>query len=77
MATKKVTLRFEDYIKGIDRLRPDEQLSLIKIISAKLKTNLKRKKPKHSIMKLEGLGAHIWKDIDAQQYVNEERKSWD
>ena len=44
MATKKLTLRFEDYVKGIERLRPDEQLNLIEIISARLKTNLKRKK---------------------------------
>ena len=77
MATKKSTLRFEDYVKGIERLRPDEQLNLIEIISARLKTNLKRKKVKHSIMELEGLGAHIWKGVDAQQYVSKERKSWD
>jgi hypothetical protein len=77
MATKKLTLRFEDYVKGTERLRPDEQLSLIGIISARLKTNLRRKKAKHSVMELEGLGAHIWKGIDAQRYVNKERKSWD
>jgi hypothetical protein len=77
MATKKLTLRFEDYVKGIECLKPDEQLNLIEIISARLKANLKRKKPKHSIMELEGLGAPIWKGIDAQQYVSKERKSWD
>ena len=77
MPTKKLILRFEDYVKGIERLKPDEQLSLIEIISARLKTNLKRKKVKHSVMELEGLGAHIWKGIDAQQYVSKERKSWD
>ena len=77
MATKKFTLRFEDYVKGIECLKPDEQLNLIEIISARLKANLKRKKPKHSIMELEGLGAPIWKGIDAQQYVSKERKSWD
>jgi hypothetical protein len=77
MATKKLTLRFEDYVKGIERLRPDQQLNLIEIISARLKTNLRRTKVKHSIMELEGLGAHIWKGVDAQQYVSKERKSWD
>ena len=77
MATKKSTPRFEDYVKGIERLRPDEQLNLIEIISARLKTNLRRKKARHSVMELEGLGAHIWKGVDAQQYVIEERKSWD
>jgi hypothetical protein len=77
MATKKLTLRFEDYVKGIKGLRPDEQLNLIEILSARLKTNIKRKKVKHSVMELEGLGAHIWKGVDAQQYVSKERKSWD
>ena len=30
-----------------------------------------------SIMELEGLGADIWKGIDAQDYVHKERESWD
>ena len=77
MVTKKATLRFQDYVKGIEQLRPDEQLNLIEIISSRLKTNLKRKKAKHSVMELEGLGAQLWKGIEGQQYVNEERKSWD
>jgi len=77
MTARKSTLRFEDYVKAIERLKPDEQLNLIEIISARLKTNFKRKKVKHSIMELEGLGAHVWKGVDAQQYVSKERKSWD
>jgi hypothetical protein len=77
MATKKSDLRFDDYVRGIEHLRPDEQLSLIEIITARLKKTLKRKRSRHSVMELEGLGAHIWKGIDAQQYVNKERESWD
>jgi hypothetical protein len=77
MNKKKLNLRFEDYVRGIEHLRPDEQLSLIEIISTKLKKVLKQKKTKHSIMELEGLGSEIWKGIDAQQYVNKERESWD
>ncbi|MGA7937162.1 MAG: hypothetical protein WCA35_26665 [Kovacikia sp.] len=33
-------------------------------------------KPKRSIMELEGLGKEIWQGIDAQEYVNQERDSW-
>ena len=77
MTAKKSTLRFEDFVRGIEHLRPDEQLSLIEIMSARLKRKLKHKKGKHSVMELEGLGAPIWKQIDAQQYVREERESWD
>ena len=28
-------------------------------------------------MELEGLGANIWKGLDAQDYVRKERESWD
>jgi len=52
-------------------------LSLIKVISAGLQKTLKGKKAKHTVMELEGLGADIWKGIDAQEYVRKERNSWD
>ncbi|NVM21500.1 MAG: hypothetical protein HWN68_06945 [Desulfobacterales bacterium] len=61
----------------MQRLQPEEQLSLVEIISVKLKKTLGRKKAKHSVMELEGLGADVWKGIDAQHYVSEERESWD
>jgi hypothetical protein len=77
MTAKKSTLRFEDYVRGIEHLKPNEQLSLIEIMSARLKKTLKQEKTKHSVMELEGLGADIWKGIDAQEYVSKERKSWD
>jgi hypothetical protein len=77
MTAKKSNLRFEDYVRGIEHLKPNEQLSLIEIMSARLKKTLKQEKAKHSVMELEGLGADIWKGIDAQQYVSKERESWD
>jgi len=77
MAGRKASLSFEDYVRGIQGLRPEEQLSLVEIISARLKRILRRKKVKHSILELEGLGGDIWKGIDAQQYVRNEREAWD
>ncbi len=77
MQVKKVSLSYNDYVKGIQNLKPEEQLSLVEIISARLKRTLRYKREKHSIMELEGLGADIWKDINAQEYVSKERKSWD
>jgi hypothetical protein len=77
MAGKKVSLTYDDYVRGIKGLRPEEQLSLVEIISARLKRTIAPKRPKHSVMELEGLGADIWKGIDAQQYVRTERESWD
>ena len=77
MGRKKAQLTYHDYVKGIQGLKPEEQLSLVEIISARLKRTLGSKKGKHSVMELEGLGADIWQGIDAQEYVNEERKAWD
>ncbi len=77
MAEKKAPQTYYDYVRGIQGLRPDEQLSLVEIISVRLKKTLGRKGGKHSVMELEGLGSDIWKGIGAQEYVNEERESWD
>ena len=76
MNTKKVAPSYEDYVKGIKELKPEEQLNLVEIISAQLKKSLAEKKIKHNIMELEGLGAELWKGIDAQEYVRKERDSW-
>ena len=77
MATSNVSQTYDDYVKGIQTLTPEEQLSLVKIISAGLKKTLKGNKSKHSVMELEGLGADIWKGVEAQEYVLKERNSWD
>jgi hypothetical protein len=76
MARKKAPLTYDDYARGIQSLKPEEQLSLVEIISARLKKTLGKKRIKHSILELEGLGAEIWKGIDAQEYVRKERESW-
>ena len=33
-------------------------------------------KPKRSILELSDLGKEIWDGIDAEEYVNQERDSW-
>ena len=75
METRRTSLSYNDYVRGIKFLNIDEQLTLLEIISTRLKKSIgKRKK---SILELEGLGADIWKGIDAQDYVHKERESWD
>lgn len=58
-------------------LSPDEQLHLIEILFSEYRKNMQKTKAKHSIMELQGLGAEIWKGMDAQEYVRKERESWD
>jgi plasmid stability protein len=33
--------------------------------------------PRLSIMNLQGLGKEIWRDINSDQYIEEERRAWD
>lgn len=77
MPIKKKPTSYDDYIREIQNLKPEEQLKLLEMISAGLRKTLRKKRVKHSIMELEGLGADIWQGIDAQEYVREERESWD
>ena len=76
METRRTSLSYSDYARGIKFLNIDEQLTLLEIISTRLKKSIGKRR-KNSIMELEGLGANIWKGIDAQDYVRKERESWD
>ncbi len=55
--------------RGLSR---EEQLRLI----AELESQTAAGAPR-SILELRGLGKDIWEGIDAQQYVDRERASWD
>ena len=76
METRKTSISYSDYVRGIKFLNTDEQLTLLELISVGLKKSIGQKK-KNSIMALEGLGADMLKSIDAQDYVQKERESWD
>ena len=76
MSNKDNVLTYEDYVRGIDKLEPEQQLSLVELLSAKLKKQLGRKPGKHKITELEGLGAEVWENVDVQEYIRKERRSW-
>ena len=50
----------------------------IDTVLAMLSVHLKQLVPDsgHSILELEGLGKEIWQNMDAQEYVERERSSW-
>ena len=58
------------------RLNLPEELQLLETLSRMVRDQVTEAKP-HSIMELEGLGAEIWRDVDAQTYVDQERTSWE
>ncbi len=60
-----------------ESLTPDEQMRLIEDLSKFIRQRVTlAPKPKRSLLELEGLGKEIWNGIDAQEYVNQERDSW-
>lgn len=66
------------YERHVQPLSPGEQIRLIELIASRIpKASESASPPRHSIMELHGLGAEIWRSIDAQEYVNALRQEWD
>jgi hypothetical protein len=61
----------EELIEAASRLAPEERERLIRALAQPTL------EPEHEITELEGLGKEVWNDIDAQDYVNAERDSWE
>lgn len=70
------TYAYQEMLSNIQQLSLDEQLRLLEDLAEQIRHRVSSKR-KHSILELEGLGQEIWKGIDAQEYINQERDSWD
>ncbi len=66
---------YNEILNQIQRFPVQEQHRLLKDLAAIL--SKPKAQPRHSLLELEGLGKEIWQGIDPQQYVDEERNSWD
>ncbi|WP_008316926.1 hypothetical protein [Leptolyngbya sp. PCC 6406] len=66
---------YQDIRRQVENLTPNEQLRLLEELAGIVRHRMLLK-PKRSIMELEGLGKKTWYGIDAQEYVNQERTSW-
>lgn len=68
MATR---LRIEELIEAASQLAPAERERLIRALTQKAPER------KRHITELRGLGKEIWQGVDAQDYINAERDSWE
>ena len=64
-------LTVEELIQAASRLTPEERERLIRALAQDAI------EPEHEITELEGLGKEVWNNIDAQDYINAERDSWE
>ncbi len=66
---------YYELLQRVQRLEPAEHVRLLKDL-ATLVHNQISAQPEQSILDLQGLGKEIWAAIDAQEYVDQERASW-
>ena len=69
------TQTYESALQMAESLSLEERLRLIEELKSTTGEST-ASEPPHSIMELCGLGKEIWEGIDAQEYVNRERASW-
>jgi hypothetical protein len=66
---------YQEVRRQIESLTFDEQKRLMEEL-ASIVSHRKTAGSKPSILDLEGLGKDIWQGIDAQEYIVQERQSW-
>jgi len=64
-------LTTEELIEAAKRLNPEDRERLVRALKRDVAES------KHHITELRGLGKEIWEGLDAQEYINAERDSWD
>lgn len=60
--------------KSVEALAPADQLRLVSELAARLSGELVQQP--RSLLELEGLGREIWGNLDVDEYVRQERSSW-
>lgn len=66
---------YEQVKKSAEALDPADQLRLVAELAARLSDELERR-PRRSLLELKGLGKEIWESISVDEYLRQERSSW-
>jgi hypothetical protein len=69
------TQAYENALQVVESLSAEDRKRLLAELTARTAKDAPPAE-EHSIMELRGLGKEIWEGIDAQEYVNRERASW-
>jgi hypothetical protein len=69
------TLEYQEVLHRVQRLTSAEQLRLLEELAALIRRQ-GMPRPPRSILELQGLGKEIWSDVDAQEYIDAERATW-
>jgi hypothetical protein len=66
---------YENILRNAKSLSPADQLRLISEVAEYLRMHA-APETHTSVLDLQGLGKGIWEGVDAQEYVDRERTSW-
>jgi len=69
-------MSYQHILRQVKELGMIEQIRLLEAI-AQLVQRETPSKPPRSIRELRGLGKEAWNNLDAQEYVNQERDAWE
>jgi hypothetical protein len=75
MANETVTL--DEALDVSKRLSSADQLRLISLLSERLRSKMDQGAEPVDMLSLAGLGADIWREIDVDEYLEQERASWE
>jgi hypothetical protein len=76
MAAHKTRLTYDDVVATLPTLAPAEQLNLLEVLSSVLKKAIQPEVKRHTLLELEGLGAEVWSKVNVEDYLRQERDSW-
>lgn len=66
---------FDTVTNSIQALSHEEQIKLLDDVKASIQ-NKEQEEPLHDIMEFMGFAEDLWKDVDVEKYLEEERRSW-
>ncbi len=67
---------YQKVLNQVQHLTRDEQFQLLAEVATTLRHNVTTR-PKHNVMEFSGFAKELWKGIDVEKYIDEERNSWD
>jgi len=77
MTTYAYSKILTDILSQVQQLSPEEQERLLDDLAVNIHKGGTGRTKNHSIKELRGLGKELWRSIDVEKYIEEERNSWD
>lgn len=71
------TAEYEQIVNMARQLGVIQRVQLMQDLLDMIFNDVVEIKTKHSIFELKGVGAEMWRKIDVDEYIRQERASWD